>query len=441
MSFSLAVRTFRSVLVACLAFACLAMACQDVQAQRFNVEDYLKKIDSNKNGTLEPSEMSGRTKDFIRKMGVDVERPVSIRKVVYKANKDRRNRESEEAKRNAPPLKVPGFLDETKESTKILGFTTAASSSGSSTKVPEKIQKQIDDAMKRYDKNKDGTLDAREIRDGRWGSPDPSDSDTNKDGKLSRRELAKRYTDRESYYNKERNRRDTGKDSRSNRDSRSGRSTRTTKTDAQKKAEEREKFRNSTSSTTRQSSSRNTSGRSFGSSRSGSTKSTSSAVKSSSSSSNNAKYEDYVKGFFDQYDTDKSGALEKSEIAKMRRPPKADANGDGTITRAELMDKLTGKTKAVEVSKDKVAKSDSKDSKSAKKSDRSVSTSSKARDSGSRRSTRRSSGGFDDLDKNEDGRIHMVEFSSEWNDEIVKDFLEKDKNGDGHISLAEWNDR
>lgn len=436
MSFSLAVQTFKSVLVACLAFACLAVTCQDVHAQRFNVEDYLKKIDSNKNGTLEPSEMSGRTKDFIRKMGIDVEKPVSIRKVVYKANKDRRNRESEEAKRNAPPLKVPGFLDETKESnasTKILGFTTAASSSGSSAKVPEKIQKQIDDAMKRYDKNKDGTLDSREIREGRWGSPDPSDSDTNKDGKLSRSELAKRYTDRESYYNKERNRRDTGRDSRTSRDSRFGRSTRTTKTDAQKKAEAREKFRNSGSSTTRSSSSRNTSGRSFGSTRtSGSTSS------SSSSRDNSGKYDAYVKGFFDQYDEDKSGALEKSEIAKMRRPPKADANGDGTITRAELMDKLTGKTKAVEPSKDKVAKSDGK---SSKKSERNVSTSSRARDSGARRSTRRSSGGFEDLDKNEDGRIHMVEFSSEWNDEIVKDFLEKDKNGDGHISIAEWSDR
>ena len=42
------------------------------------------------------------------------------------------------------------------------------------------------------DKNRDGVIDSDEIRRGQWQRP-ASDSDLNKDGKLTKVELAERY--------------------------------------------------------------------------------------------------------------------------------------------------------------------------------------------------------------------------------------------------------
>jgi hypothetical protein len=35
----------------------------------------------------------------------------------------------------------------------------------------------------------------------------------------------------------------------------------------------------------------------------------------------------------------------------------------------------------------------------------------------------------------------MHEYSSKWDDKTVKEFYEKDKNGDGVITLKEWTSR
>jgi len=42
------------------------------------------------------------------------------------------------------------------------------------------------------------------------------------------------------------------------------------------------------------------------------------------------------------------------------------------------------------------------------------------------------------LDKNENGQIEMGEFTSDWNEDKVKEFYSKDTNRDGIITRSEW---
>jgi Ca2+-binding EF-hand superfamily protein len=58
--------------------------------------------------------------------------------------------------------------------------------------LPEDLAK-ADDRMQRYDSNRDGYLDRNEIGGGRW-SDDPFQFDGDRDGRLSRLELARRYS-------------------------------------------------------------------------------------------------------------------------------------------------------------------------------------------------------------------------------------------------------
>ena len=387
-----------------------------VDAQRFDVEEYLKKIDKDGNGVLDENEMSGRTKSFISRMGVDTDRPVKVSDVVAKVKRGRREWEERRAKENAPPLKVPGFgLTESKESNgSVPGFGQSDTPSGGRTQqFSKEVQERVNDVLERYDRNKDGILDQDEIRRGRWGSPKPEESDANRDGKLSRTELATRYVKRDQYYdnNGDRNR---GRGDSNDRSSR-GQST----------LERTEAIRLGGSGSTN--SFRRSSSRGATSSRPTSSRSSSGSSRSSSSSSDRAKYEGYAEGLIKRYDENKSGALEKDEIGKMRRPPKADANNDGTITKDELIDNLMGGSSSSSSS------STSSDSSSRSASDRGSRSSSR-----SRSSRGGSSGSFEELDANTDARIHMYEFSDEWNEEKVKEFYDKDKNGDGVITLEEW---
>lgn len=406
-------------------FVGILIATNTATGQRFDVEEYLKKIDKNQNGVLEESEMSGRTKSFIERMGFETDKPVSIRKVVSKVNKDREERDRGEKSGENKELRVPGFaVEKTTERNSVVGFTTSSDPSSSrgsvaSTEVSEDIKKQVRDALDRYDRNKDGILDEREIRDGRWGTPSPAESDKNRDGKLSQDELTQRYIERQRFYNKDQN------DQRSS--SRGSAAPSKEVQQAQAAAQAREQFRRS--GTTSSSSSRSSRSSGFGS-RSSSRSSTSSSQTPAAATTDTAKYEAYANGLISQYDTNKNGALDKDEIANMRRPPKADANGDGTITKAELIDQLTGKSSASPAASEGESKASTSSSRSSGGSSRS---------SGSTRRTSRSSGSFDDLDTNKDGRIHMYEFSKEWTEELVEKFNEKDKNGDGIISQQEWN--
>lgn len=373
----------------------------------FDVEGYLKRIDANGNGVLESNEMNDRTKAFLERSGFNTKKPIKISKVNSKLERDKKAKEKEAAKGEVV-LNIKGFGIDPEE---VKPLSTFGPSDGSTeTNFSDSVWDQVDETLYRYDRNRDNVLDAEELERGNFRSPRPSENDTNKDGKLSRNELAQRYADRESYAKKQAS----------------------TKADKSRKAE-REKSRASSKSrySSSRSSSKSSSARSS-SSRSSSTRSSSTKSSTSSKSESREKYRKYAASLLKTYDKDADKKLSKDELGKMRRPPEgADADGDGFVTESELLDNLTKGSKGSSSSSTK------SDSSSSKKSSRS-------RGSFRSRSSRRSSGGgssFDRLDENENKQIEMHEYSNDWDDEKVKAFYKKDKNNDGIISLEEWNGR
>jgi Ca2+-binding EF-hand superfamily protein len=406
---------YRFPLVFGLSIVAVMSLCSAVNAQRFDIEAYLKKIDVNGNGKLEESEMSDRTKGWIEKMGFDTNSTVSISKVVAKVDKDRRDSESgTTSTTKTTARKVPGFGVEAKESTSVARFDSSGSSASakSAVKVSDSVMERVNSTLERYDRNKDGFLDRSEIRDARWGSPSPEESDKNKDGKLSRDELAARYGDREQYY-------------RNSNSSSRGSSSSKEEEDRARRERDRERFRTS---------GRTSSSTSSSSRRPSTTYSSSSSSSPSSSADSQAKYQKYAESLISNYDKDKDGKLNRDEIKQMRRPPVgADADKDGFITQSELLDSLSGANKTSTASNgDKSAsKSSERDSGSDRKDSRTGS---------SRTSSVRSgpSSSFEKLDVNSDRQVQMHEYSSEWDEEKVAEFYAKDKNGDGVITLKEW---
>lgn len=429
-------RITRIVLSMGILFGVIFVLSGDVQAQNFKLDEYLKRKDANNNGRIDKEEMSDNMRGFLGKMGFDTAKPISIKKIVSKASRDKKEAASKEASKNRT-RKVPGFgVEKSEEKVGVARFGASESDSGSSSKkskYSESVMKQVNDTLARYDRNKNGMLDRKELEGARWGSPSPQQSDTNKDGRLTRTELAERYASREKYYRDSRGSdRGRGRDSRrrgeDNRDRR-GRDDERSRDNSRTATSSRSSSR----PTSRTSSSRGSSARSSSARSSSARSSRSSSSRSSSSKSSDSaeKYEKYADSLVSQYDEDKDGKLSKTEIKKMRRPPAgADADKDGFITKSELLASLSGDSKSSSGS-DSSSSSDKEEKRSR----------GSARSGGSVRSYSKkggSSSSFEKLDANADQHVQMHEFSGKWDDDKVNEFYEKDKNGDGVITLREW---
>jgi Ca2+-binding EF-hand superfamily protein len=399
--------------------------------QEFNLEGYLKKKDTNQNGRVEPEELSNNARGILKKMGFDDKKSNSISRIVAKANRDKKAMVAKSnSSKNARTRKTEGFGVEKSatEGVSRFGGTADAKSSTargkSGTSFSASVLERVESTLKRYDRNKNGSLDQDEIRRARWGSPAPEQNDTNKDGRLSRQELSVRYASREQMYSRSKSSRAVASSSKSSTSSKA-------EDDRARRAKEREKFRNSGSkaSSTSSSSRRSSYRPSTSSAKTSSTK-----TSSSSSSSAQAKYERYATSLVDSYDTDKDGKLSKEETKKMRRPPAgADIDKDGFITKSELIGSLSGTNK-----KSAATATSAKESKEVAK-DKSKSKYSRDRSKTSRsRTSSRTSSSFDKLDANADKQVQMHEFADKWTDELVKEFYEKDRNGDGVITIREW---
>jgi Ca2+-binding EF-hand superfamily protein len=374
------------------------------KSKGFDMKGFLGRIDTNKDGIVDSSEISDdRTRRFLERSGIDVSQPITIdaaAKIVNKKIQERASKKKSNEKGNL----VSGFAVSERERGSTNGFAVsseerqpAEKQSGSkvSKNISESAQRQAERTLTTYDRNKDGSLDADEMGRARWGSPPPSESDLNKDGSLSRGELATRYAARES-----------GRSSSSSRES-SRRSSRRTERSSSSPSRPRS---SSSSSNTRSSSS-------------------SASTKSRRATDS---YKKYVDGLFQTYDKDGDGKLSTEEIDKMRRKPaNADADKDGFTTKDELIDFYTKRT-------EKRSGTSEKSSSSESKSRASRNRGSRAEKKPSGRSSR-SSGSLSTLDKNGNGVIEMSEYSSEWDDDIVAEYYDKDKNRDGVITEKEWN--
>ncbi len=87
---------------------------------------------------------------------------------------------------------MPGF-DKVEEKQVVQGF--GAPDANASIKIEERDLREAEDRLRRYDTNKDGVLSKEEMANSRW-SDDPMQYDRNRDGKLTKNELAVRYAKR-----------------------------------------------------------------------------------------------------------------------------------------------------------------------------------------------------------------------------------------------------
>ena len=171
----------------------------------FDPRRWLENLDKNKNGKLDPEELTGRAREFaapkLKELGFDPDSSISIKSISKAVDKAR-------ASKNAPPPSVPGF-GITPEMSTVPGFDIELGSAlaGIGTleeRYDPRVLQRLQQTLDRYDKNKDGILDKREIAEAKWIYGDPTKNDLNKDGILTKTELAERYLAREKYEKDER---------------------------------------------------------------------------------------------------------------------------------------------------------------------------------------------------------------------------------------------
>ncbi len=397
---------------------------------RFDPEAYLKGLDVNGSGKLEPTEITGRTEGFLKGMGLDTSQPLLLTTIMEKINKDRKDQETKDSSSKSSSkkvLKVPAF-GAVNEPVPSFGATA---NTALDTTFSDEIIRQVDEALSQYDRNRNSQLEKGEIEQGRWGQPPPAESDTNGDGKLSRIELANRYRAREQYNSRIESTEDRNRGDRDDSGNRQ-------QEDKNRGGGDRGRFGNSASGSAG-SESRSSSTRGFRESSSGKSPESSRGTSSSTpDNSSQERYKAYAESLIKNYDKDSDGKLSAEEVKAMRRPPQnADPDNDGFITKDELTASLSGSTSTGVVATPAAARAtegaaDGKGREKPPTADRPAGSVSKSRGS-------RGGGSFSDLDTNQNNQIEMHEFSTDWDDEKLAQFYAKDKNGDGVITQREWN--
>lgn len=370
---------------------------QGKSSQAAAIDMLVRQMDTNKNGYIDPAEMKGLAKKYAQRGGLDINRSNSISKVVQIVQN--KGKTSKAKTKTKTEKKVPDFSVDPPERFGVRDFSPSGEERMTLDMMKRKfsasVMSQVEQTMKRNDKDKSGILDVNEIARSRWSNPTWQESDTNNDQKLSRVELAYRYQGREDLSKKKASIRSSTRSPQSASSIR-GRSTSKSSTSRSKSVSS---LRGYKSSTPRRSSSK-----------------TSSKTRRGFNSGSDA-YKRYAEGLLKSYDDDKDGRLSKTELKDMNRPPKkADKNRDGYVDKAELIASVQERS--------------------------GVSSDSKATEKLRRRSSKanynESDSVFGGKDVNGDRQLQMFEFSQEWDDETVKEFEEKDHNGDGVITEAEW---
>jgi hypothetical protein len=413
--------------------------------------EFIKGMDKNGNGMIDPDEISERGRGFLgraaEKAGLDMSQPLPVDKLTEgfakmreeresggggdrrdgeqgrdgERGRDRdrgpdgeRNREGErgrdgerdrdDSQRDRPkpdspksgkPL-TPGFgVADT--GAKAAGFDVPLGQDNVliEKRFERRVIEYVDKMLSEQDSNKDGFIDNVEWKTGKWSTP-PETSDTNNDKRLSKLELCVRISKR------------NGGDREANSSAPGGGSA---------------------------------SGGPPGDSKGG------------PGSGDDAKYRSYAESLMKQFDADKSGMLEKKngEWDKLKEDQReADANKDGVLTSDELIAKLRAySSDSAKSASGGSSRSSSGRSQWWKNKD---SASSKEEPKKSYRflsPTERLPKGLPDWfarnDADADGQIMMAEFAAAWTETAATEFMKHDLDGDGvitpHEALASGGDK
>jgi subtilisin-like proprotein convertase family protein len=167
------------------------------ERELFAQSDWVRRLDANGNGYIEPNELSDRSRSFLERFageyGIDLNRTYSVRRIEEAASEyfSRRSRDSASAALTPLSSTVKGFGPEP-DAPLIPDFASPI--------VPYPYNStdmtDADELLRRYDRNRDGFLAYDEIDPNRWRVPSPQECDLDRDGRLSRVELAQRYARR-----------------------------------------------------------------------------------------------------------------------------------------------------------------------------------------------------------------------------------------------------
>lgn len=432
----------------------------DAHAQRrggFSSGDFIRGMDKNGNGLIEPDELSDRSREFVKRAaeraGLDINKPLPVDKLSEaftqmraereqsgergpggdrggfgdrgssgdrergrdwgrdrdggsRSEGDRsrdsgdRGRESSRTESRPPEPTTQGF-GVPDDMPKVPGFDVPLSQDDAYIvkRFEPSVIEYVERMLSEQDVNKDGFIDSVEWKAGRWSTP-PETSDLNKDNRLSKLELCIRVSKR---FGGDREAPSSGSDSGS--------------------------------------------GSAPASSSSSSGGPTSSS--SSGSSGDTSKYRAYAEGLIKQHDADKSGMLEKSkgEWDKLREEQReADTNRDGVITLDELVAKLQayggGSSRGSSSSSSGYSsRSSSSSSRSSWWKQDSAAASEPKKSYRFLSPTERLPKGLPDWfirnDADGDGQIMMSEYASTWTESTAAEFMRLDLDGDGIITPHE----
>ncbi|MCS5632754.1 MAG: hypothetical protein NZ744_18100, partial [Pirellulaceae bacterium] len=297
---------------------------------------FLQRLDANGNGMLEPDEQ-GRARPFIERIardvgGIDMNRPIRLstlgekiqqmqggqssnsRSSSSRGSSSRGSSGPRDMQGNPLPAEasldslVPGF-DVIEDVIPVPGF--GAKAEYLNVPVQEADFTEAEQTIKRYDRNRNGILEADEIRNARWRD-DPMKQDRNGDGKLTRSELAVRYSLRRT-------------------------------SEAQRKAQSSAGGNSAGGNSAGGSQDRGSQDRGS-SSRFGGGGGSRFGGGSSGGSSGADRMAQMAGSIMERYDANKSGVIEKSEYKNFRSDPSAaDTNKDGKITKDELAKWMTSR--------------------------------------------------------------------------------------------------
>ena len=268
----------------------------------------------------------------------------------------------------------------------------------------EKADKRLDT----FDRDKNGFLDGDEILRLSWKSPPPETSDLNRDGRLSKMELAKRFSEAQE-------------STRKSSSSRKGDDSRSMGKGSSREEASRSNYHSRRDEQERERGSKNR--------RRETPKPNSSAVaKAKANAQSTQAYAKYVDRSFKKYDANSDGRLDKEELSVSSLLKKAeDTNRDGFISKQEAIALVSGGNK----NKGPAAAASGQRPTSPKPANR-------RKVAAAATPAARKPAALSDKDADADGQIQMHEFTDNWTAEKLKEFRDKDTNGDGLLSPEEF---